>query len=50
LIAGGNADHTQKELIANLIRASSGRTEVNGHTKGLSKKEDRDREIPDAER
>jgi hypothetical protein len=34
LIAGGNGDRTQKELIAKLMRASNGHRRINGHTKG----------------
>jgi ATP-dependent exoDNAse (exonuclease V) alpha subunit len=50
LIAGGNADHTQKELITKLVGVNTGHNKVNGHTKGARHQEDRGREIPDPER
>jgi hypothetical protein len=50
LIAGGNGDHTQKELIAKLVRASNEHKKVNGYTKGPVHKEDPGREIPELER
>ena len=50
LIAGGNADHMQKELITKLVGVNIGHNKVNGHTKAVRHKEDRGREIPDPER
>jgi ATP-dependent exoDNAse (exonuclease V) alpha subunit len=41
LIAGGNGDHTQKELIAKLVSAINDHKKVNGHTKRPIDKEDR---------
>jgi hypothetical protein len=52
LIAGGNADHLQKELITSLVgvNTSHNKVKVNGHTKAARQQEDRGREIPDPER
>ena len=50
LIAGGNGEHTQKELIAKLVCASNGPKKLNGHTKGPIKRDDRGHEIPEPER
>ena len=50
LIAGGNGDHTQKELIAKLISVSNDHKRVNGHTKGPIEKEERCCEVPAPER
>ena len=50
LIAGGDGDHAQIELIAKLVRANNDHKKVNGQTKGPVDKEDRDCEIPDPER
>ena len=50
LIAGGNGDHTQKELMAKLMRARNGYEKINAHTEGPTKEEDRCREIPEPER
>ena len=50
LIAGGDADHTQKELIAKLVGVNTGQKKVSGHTKAARHEEDRGREIPDPER
>jgi hypothetical protein len=50
LIAGGNGDHRQRELIAKLIHASDGHKKVNGQKKAPIDKEDRVHEIPGPER
>ena len=50
LIADGNADHMQKELITKLVGVNTGHKKVNGHTKATRQQEDRGREIPDPER
>jgi ATP-dependent exoDNAse (exonuclease V) alpha subunit len=50
LIAGGNGDHMQKELIAKLVRASNDRKKVRGHKKAPMDKEERGREFPEPER
>jgi hypothetical protein len=49
LIASGNGDRTQKELIGKLLSTSDGQKKINAHTKGSIKKEDRSREIPEPE-
>jgi hypothetical protein len=49
LIAGGNGHHAQKQLIANLVRASNGNKKVNVRTKGL-KRDNRGHEVPEPER
>jgi hypothetical protein len=50
LIAGGNADHMQKELTTKLVGVNTGHKKVNGYTTAARHKEDRGREIPDPER
>jgi hypothetical protein len=50
LIAGGNGDHTDKELFAKLVRASNGQKKINGHSIGQIKRDDRGHEIPEPER
>jgi len=49
LIAGGNG-HVQKELIADLVRASNGNKKLNVHTKGQIKRDGRGHEVPEPER
>jgi hypothetical protein len=50
LIAGGNGDQTQKELIAKLVSAINDHKKINGQTKRPIDKEDRGHEIPGPER
>ncbi len=50
LIAGGEGNHTQKELIAKLVRAGNDHRKINGHIKGPIEKEDWASEIAEPER